>query len=275
MKVILKSIVTVVFLFLQSMPVGAQSLPIVDAHVHYSHDAWERIPPEQAIDILKQAGLRKAFVSSSSDDGTQMLYAVDPELVVPVLRPYRKRGEIGTWMYDETIPDMLTALLEKNNYAGIGEFHAFGDDIELPVLQRVIELARQHNVFLHAHSDSDAIERIFRHNPDAVVLWAHSGFDSPENIGDMLGRYPNLWSDLAFRSEHGHDGKVVEEWRALFTAFPDRFLVGTDTYTPERWYYIIEHANWSRDWLSDLPAALAENIAYRNAEALLARTGKN
>ena len=274
MRQLYKSIVAAAGLCLLPVALSAQSLPLVDAHIHYSHDAWERLPPEKAVGILKQAGLKKAFISSSSDEGTQMLYAVDPELVVPVLRPYRRRGEIGSWMHDETIPDMLTSLMEKNTYAGIGEFHAFGDDIELPVLQRVIELARQHNVFLHAHSDSDAIERIFNHNPDAVVLWAHSGFDSPDNIRSMLARYPNLWADLAFRSEHGFDGKVDEEWRALFTAFPDRFLVGTDTFTPERWYYVIEHADWSRDWLSDLPKELAENIAYRNAEALLARTGK-
>ena len=42
-------------------------------------------------------------MSSSSDDGTQMLYKAAPDLIVPVLRPYRRRGEIGTWMRDPTI----------------------------------------------------------------------------------------------------------------------------------------------------------------------------
>ena len=31
------------------------------------------LPPPEAIKVLRQAGLKKAFVSSSSDDGTQML----------------------------------------------------------------------------------------------------------------------------------------------------------------------------------------------------------
>ena len=31
------------------------------------------LPPPEAIKVLRLAGLRKAFVSSSSDDGTQML----------------------------------------------------------------------------------------------------------------------------------------------------------------------------------------------------------
>ena len=84
----------------------------------------------------------------------------------------------------------------------------------------------------------------------------------------LLRRHRNLWCDLAFRSEQGAGGKVPAEWRALFTEFPDRFMVGTDTFTPERWHYIVEHANWSRAWLADLPPPLAERIAWRNGEAL-------
>lgn len=41
-----------------------------------------------------------------------------------------------------------------------------------------------------------------------------------------------------------------------------------DTFAPERWHYIVEHANWSREWLKDLPRDVAEKIAYRNGEAL-------
>jgi hypothetical protein len=42
----------------------AAELPIFDAHLHYSHDAWEQVPPEVAIDLLRRAGLRRALVSS-------------------------------------------------------------------------------------------------------------------------------------------------------------------------------------------------------------------
>jgi hypothetical protein len=252
----------------------AAELQLVDAHIHYSHDAWERTPPPAAVELLRGAGLRRAFVSSSSDEGTQKLYQLAPDLIVPVLRPYRRRGEISSWMYDESVVPMLSDLLQRNYYAGIGEFHAFGTDIDLPVLQQVIALASKYRIFLHAHSDAEAIDRIFATNPDALVIWAHSGFESPAQIAPMLQKYPNLWSDLAFRSEHAFNDTVDVDWQELFEGFPDRFLLGTDTYTPERWYYVVENADWSRSWLSNLPRELAENIAYRNAEALLARIGK-
>ena len=64
---------------------AAAPLPIFDAHVHYSHDAWEMVPPKEAIAILRKAGLSRALVSSSSDDGTQKLYAEAPDLILSLI----------------------------------------------------------------------------------------------------------------------------------------------------------------------------------------------
>ena len=243
-------------------------LPLFDAHLHYSHDAWDRLPPAQAIALMRQAGLKRAMVSSSSDEGTQKLYAEAPDLVLPVLRPYRTRGEIGTWMNDPTVVAHLEARLAKYRYVAIGEYHIYGADADGAVMRRVVQLAREHRLFLHSHSDADAIERQFRQDPEARILWAHSGFDTPEKVREMLRRHKNLWCDLAFRSDHASGGKVDPAWRAVFLEFPDRFLVGTDTFTPERWYYVPEHAAWSRQWLADLPRDVAERIAWRNGEAV-------
>lgn len=248
--------------------------PLIDAHVHYSHDAWDMLPPDKAIAVLRsEAKLKRVLVSSSSDDGTQKLYAIAPDLIVPELRPYRSRGELSTWMKDDTVVAHLEDRLKRYRYVGIGEFHLYGADADLPVPRRMVELARQHKLFLHAHSDAEAVERLFKQDANALILWAHSGFARPDDIRTMLSKHKNLWADLAVRSEHGRDGKVDPDWRKLFEDFPDRFMVGTDTYAPERWYYIAEHASWSRNWLADLPKDLAERIAYRNAEALFARTG--
>jgi hypothetical protein len=243
-------------------------LPVFDAHLHYSHDAWERLPPKDAIALMRQAGLKRAMVSSSSDEGTQKLYAEAPDLVLPVLRPYRTRGEIGSWMHDSSIVTHLEQRLARYRYVAIGEYHVYGADADLPVVRRVVQLAREHQLFLHSHSDADAIARQFRQDPQARILWAHSGFDAPDKVREMLRQFPRLWCDLAFRSDHATGGKVDAAWRAAFLEFPDRFLLGTDTFTPERWYYVPEHARWSRQWLADLPADVAERIAWKNGETI-------
>jgi hypothetical protein len=250
---------------------GAEApLPIFDAHLHYSHDAWDRLPPKAAVAILRQAGLKRAMVSSSSDDGTQMLFAEAPDLVLPVLRPYRSRGEIGSWMHDGSVVTHLEQRLAKYRYVAIGEYHIYGADADLPVMKRVVQLARENKLYLHSHSDAEAVERQFRQDPTARILWAHSGFDAPEKVREMLRRHRRLWCDLAFRSDHASGGKVDDAWRAAFLEFPDRFMVGTDTFTPERWYYVVEHARWSRQWLADLPREAAERIAWKNGEDLFA-----
>ncbi len=255
-------------LWLALSPARGAEMPIFDAHVHYSHDAVELTPPKQAAAILRKAGLKSALVSSSGDEGTQQLLAEAPEIVIPSLRPYRTRGETSSWMRDETVVTFLEDRLRRHRYAAIGEFHLFGADADLPVPRRMVALAKQHKLVLHAHSDADAIERIYKQDPQARVLWAHSGFDRPEKVAEMLRKHRNLWADLAYRNEHGSGGKVAPEWRKLFTEFPDRFMVGTDTFTPERWHYLVEHASWSRAWLTDLPQPLAERLAWRNGEAL-------
>jgi hypothetical protein len=248
----------------------AAELPIFDAHLHYSSDAWPSLPPEQAVAMLRKAGVKGALVSSSGDDGQQRMRELAPDLVIPELRPYRSRGDTGTWFRDDTVIAYLEDRLKTYKYAGIGEFHLYGENADLPVPRRMVRLAKERNLFLHAHSDADAVERLFRQWPDARILWAHSGFERPDQVRAMLRRHKNLWCDLAFRTDEAQGGKVDSEWRKAFIEFPDRFLLGTDTYVPERWAYIPEHATWARGWLADLPPEIAERIAYRNGEALFA-----
>jgi len=258
-------------LLLLTMPAAARAselLPIFDAHVHYSHDAVSVVPPKEAIAILRKAGVRKALVSSSDDDGTQKLLAEAPDLIIPELRPYRTRGDVGTWTKDEGVLRYVEERLKRYKYVAIGEFHLFGADADLPIPRRIVQLAKQYGLLLHAHSDADAIERIFQQDPGARVLWAHSGFEAPAKVREMLRKHKNLWADLAFRSDQGSGGKVSPEWREAFTEFPDRFMVGTDTFVPERWHYVPDHASFSRAWLADLPTDVAERIAWKNGETI-------
>lgn len=247
----------------------AEELPIFDAHIHYSHDAVNLVPPDEVAKILRDAGVRKALVSSSDDRGTQLLKEAAPEIVVPALRPYRRRGAIRTWMHDPSVIDYLESRLSQFDYEAIGEFHAFGDDVQTEVVQTLIALAKERNLILHHHGDRAALDQIVETWPEGRVLWAHSGFAEPQEVADALRTYPRLWADLAYRSDMVTRGGLNEDWVAVFEEFPDRFMVGTDTFAPERWYYVGRHADFSRNWLGELPEDLARKIAYENAEAML------
>lgn len=126
-----------------------------------------------------------------------MLLAEAPDLIVPKLRPYRTRADVSGWVRDDGILPYLEARLAKYRYAGIGEFHLFGEEAELPIPKRIVALARERDLLLHAHSDVEAIDRLFRQWPQARILWAHSGFDRPEKVREVLRRHPRLWCDLA------------------------------------------------------------------------------
>ncbi|MEZ5658663.1 MAG: hypothetical protein R3E83_09055 [Burkholderiaceae bacterium] len=248
------------------------ALPVFDAHVHYSHDSVELTPPDAVIGLMREAGLSHALVSSSDARGTQALLELAPDLIVPGLRPYRRRGETGSWVRDPQALAYVERLLAEHRWASIGEFHLYGADADLPIPRRVAALAVAHDLLLHAHSDADAVRRLVAAQPRARVLWAHAGFAEPQVVAEMLAAHDKVWADLAFRSDIGRDGEVDPRWRALFERFPERFMLGTDTYTPERIHYIPEHARESRAWLASLPPALAERIAWRNADALILAT---
>ncbi len=246
-----------------------ETLPISDAHLHYSHDSVELTPPARVIEIMREANLKLALVSSSDDRGTQLLVDLAPDLIVPGLRPYTQRGELNSWFRNQDNLNYVEDLLTRYRYATIGEFHLYGSDAELEIPRRIVELAVEHNLILHAHSDADAVERLLAQDSQVKVLWAHAGFDEPEFVSDMLSKHDRLWVDLAFRGEVGSGGQLSSEWRALFDEHPTRIMLGTDTYTPERMYYIPDHAAAARVWLDTLPAELAENIAWKNAHDLI------
>lgn len=267
----MRSLMALAFSAYLSATAWAAEIPIFDVHIHYGHDVWDSIPPEKAIAILRNAGIRKALASSANDDGTLMLVREAPDLIVPALTPYRKVGELASWLRDDSVPAYLEERLRKARYVALGEFHAYGAEADLPVVRRVVELAREYGLYLHADSDAEAIERIFQQDPNARVIWAHAGNDPAHRVLAMLRKHENLWCDLAMRDRIAQNGELLPEWRAAFEEFPGRFMVGTDTFSVGRWYEVESHAASVRSWLKTLPSDVAERIAYKNAETLFSR----
>ena len=247
----------------------AQQFPLFDAHIHYSQPAWDVYPPEAALAILNRAGVRRALVSSTPDDGTLKLYEKAPRLVVPFLRPYRTRDDMGTWTQDPTILPYLEGRLARGIYKGIGEFHLSVGEAGSPVVRGTVALAARHNLFLHAHADETAVEELLRLDPRVNVLWAHAGMSSgPEAVGRLLDRYPTLRVELALRSDVAPDGRLDPAWRDLFLRHSDRLMVGTDTWINSQWENLPEILDRVRVWLRQLPRDAAERIGSLNAERL-------
>ncbi len=91
---------------------------------------------------------------------------------------------------------------------------------------------------------------------------------SAETVGRLLDRFPKLWVELAIRTDVAPGGRLDPAWRTVFLKFPDRFMVGTDTWITSRWESMRESMQEVQDWLAQLPREVAEQIAYKNGERL-------
>jgi hypothetical protein len=63
-------------------------------------------------------------------------------------------------------------------------------------------------------------------------------------------------------------GRLDSAWQTVLLKYPERFMVGTDTWTTSRWDDLVAGMQRVRSWLDQLPRDVAELIAYRNAERL-------
>ncbi|WP_291861855.1 amidohydrolase family protein [Bradyrhizobium sp.] len=249
-----------------------EPIEIFDAHLHYN---WEPNPFYQLDEVLalfKKHRVTGILATSRPNSGTHALVdaKADGLQVVPFIRPYRVRPDIQTWFKDPVIFDLVQEEFRRGYYRGIGEFHLTGEAADTEWVKKTVDFAVANNLYLHAHADETAVEILMRHNPGAQIIWAHTGFGlSSDRVAALLAKYPKLWGELSYRSGITEGvGKLTPEWRALFERYPDRFLLGSDTWVPERWASYGEIMAGYRAWLAQLPPKVAAQIAHGNAKAL-------
>ncbi len=251
-----------------------EPIEIFDAHLHYN---WEPKPfyqPDEVLALFKKHRVTGILATSRPNTGTHVLMDAKAQglQVVPFIRPYRVRADIGSWFNDPVIFDLVQDEFKRGYYRGIGEFHLSGKAADTEMVKKTVDFAVANNLYLHAHADDEAVEILMRHNPRARIIWAHTGFGLPgERVAAMLAKYPKLWGELSYRGGIvDSSGKLTPEWRALFERYPDRFLLGSDTWVPERWASYGEIMASYRGWLAQLPPAAAKQIAHGNARELFA-----
>ena len=189
----------VAILILFSNLAVADDLPLFDAHVHYSSNVWNAIPPSDAINRLKKNGVQQAIVSSTPAKGALMLYEANSEFVIPFLRPYRSPDDRKDWYKNPQILDYIKTNLKDSNFRGLGEFHLFGSQVDTPVMQGILKIATEKRLIILTHSDHETIDALFDATPALTIIWAHGGFNvDTQIITDKLKRYKNLYIELSF-----------------------------------------------------------------------------
>ncbi|SFP47475.1 Predicted metal-dependent hydrolase, TIM-barrel fold [Variovorax sp. PDC80] len=263
--------------------------PLFDTHLHYNEEAWNGssgpFPPAEALARMQRNGVRAIVGNSRPNDGTRTLAALRETreagvTVVPFVRLYRNRADYNNWFRDESIHEMVLAELERGTasgpYRGIGEFHLYESaNANGPVAKKLMALAEQKQLAVLAHVDDEAVDLLMANTPsqgrDTRLIWAHTGIGGTPvaRVRQMLERYPKLMGELSYRPGLVCEGGTLcAPWRELILAFPDRFLIGSDTWVNQRWSAYDELMRGYRGWLGELPPAVAQRVAWDNAAGL-------
>ena len=243
---------------------------LFDAHLHYNGDARQRMSPERKLSRLEAAGIGAVIANSTPDDGSiDLARAAEGRniAVISFLRPYRSDADRGTWFKDAAIAALIDReLASSRQYRGIGEFHVHGAaDASGQVMKHIVDIAVARDLWLHAHCDDAALEAIFAHDARVKVIWAHTGFTTPPpKVAAYLAQHPTLMAELSYRDDVASGARVTPAWRDLLRRYPDRFLLGSDTWNDERWASYERRMEAYRAWLADLPANLAIKIGWEN-----------
>jgi len=272
LTIVVRSIVVVAAMLAPAGVWAQQPLKIFDAHLHYNQEPNPFYPLDKVLEVFRRNGVAGIVANSRPNKGThQLVDAKAPGLwVVPFIRPYRTRDDVQNWSTDPAIYELIQNEYKRGYYRGVGEFHIYGRGAEAPLVKQAVDFAVERNLYILAHCDEPALLILFGHNPKAKIIWAHTGFSTPpERVRELLETYPALWGELSYRSGvTDSSGNLAAEWRALFTRYSDRFVLGSDTWINERWFGYDTIMKNYRAWLAQLPEDQAKRIAHGNAERL-------
>lgn len=264
---------------------GRYEGPLFDAHLHYNVEAWEPHPLADVLGRMQRSGVRGIAANSRPNDGTKALADAKDATraagvtVVPFVRLYRNRADYDGWFRDPTIHEMVVRELAQGTaagpYKGLGEFHLYDSaNADGPVARSLMQLAQQRGLAVLAHVDDDAIVKLYAHAPQARIVWAHTGIGGVpvERVRELLSRHPTLMGELSYRPGLLDGGRLAAPWRALFMEFPDRFMIGSDTWVNGRWPQYEALMDEARRWLGELPHEVARRIGWDNAARLFGLT---
>ncbi|MCB2019157.1 MAG: amidohydrolase family protein [Hydrogenophaga sp.] len=268
--------------------------PLFDAHLHYNDEACVQGDPaavcphplEDVLSRMQRNGVRAIVANSRPNDGTRALATATESTrragvtVVPFIRLYRNRADYSNWFRDPSIVELVKTELARGTpagpYRGLGEFHLYDSaNADGPVARQVMALADDKDLAVLAHVDDAAIDRLMAHTASrgqkTRLIWAHTGIGGTPvaKVDELLSRYPRVMGELSYRPGLTcEDGQLCTEWRNLILKYPDRFMIGSDTWVNLRWLHYDELMQAYRVWLGGLPADVSRRVAWNNAADL-------
>ena len=192
----------------------------------------------------------------------------------------------------------------SNPFKGIGEFHLYDSaNANGPTAKKLMAFAENNQLAVLAHVDDVAIDLLMANAPSKgqklTLIWAHTGIGGAPatRVDALMAQYPLLHGELSYRpgltcegsrraagppqgerapsggSEPNAVGEragpfLCPEWRALLLKYPNRFMIGSDTWVNQRWQYYDDLMKGYRTWLGDLPPDVARKIAWSNGAGL-------
>lgn len=208
-----------------------------------------------------------------------------------------------TGKYTKTDEKKFISLLEQamssGKYKGFGEIglrHYIpkneSDAIDLtiagdhPWMFIMSDIAAKYHVPIDVHMEATTetvkgLESLLAHNKDTIIIWDHAGWantdmPTPLLIGQLMDKYPNLYSSIKIRKDNAtpvsvsifnSEKKITSEWMSLFKKYPDRFMIGSDIKVGIRdgeLAFVKDHLKL----LGQLPTDILKKIERENAEKI-------
>ena len=129
-----------------------------------------------------------------------------------------------------------------------------------------------------------AFERLLEYNRDTKIVWAHAGSDpvgwyKPKLVRKMLDKHPNLYCSIRTVNRPDNDpvwhpkNGINYSWVRLFKKYPDRFVLGTDSFIVSENYsgkpraplILAQRTGIQREGANQLLSALKKDIAVKIA----------
>lgn len=251
----------------------AQALdPLFDAHLHYRDNQLEAFPPDAVTRTFEENAIEAAIIMAPRAELIEALEHAANARIVPFLEVSQRLGHKMDWMHIEGLREQIEAILDRDDvsWQGIGELHIQADDRFASGFEDLLELATERDLWIVIHGDPAVIDHAYAIQPEARILWAHAGsYAYPPLIRDYLERHPNMVMDVSMRNPRINPGGIIDaDWFELFLDYPERFLIGNDTFSVARWEHFTVLKDSTRDWLKQLPANVERMIAWENGQRL-------